>query len=656
VSVPLLAPGSVVDGYEIVALLGRGGMGAVYRARRPGAFRTFGPVAPVEVALKTLVGEADEELLQRFRREAELLASLRHPSIVPIHAAGEAHGLFYFAMALVEGESLEEKIRREGPLKPETAVAILRQAADAVAYAHEHKIIHRDLKPANILLDKESGHVLVSDFGLGLKLGDERERLTRTGEILGSPNYMSPEQALGLSKEVNELSDVYGLGTILYTALAGRPPFQGKSALEILRLVCQREPDPIPEAPAALGEFVFRALAKRAADRPPSAWEFARELEEALRARPLLPRGLLWGVFGAAVVCVVATSFFVARALEKRRAGARDSGAASPAPVTSAAPLRANPPSLAERLASSLERQKWIANESLVELKKALARPLPESERAPLLAVSGRLFELAVASNEETKLEQLTLLPLPEKADTRAALGRAWLGIAKRRSARFDRTRVEDAFVSRGVPGSDTSVYRSVVREKIAPTLAAFAWARAADPALPFFPKGLERFFGCVRIFGGRCACTPPYRDDWRAAFKGLDDHPTYLFLLARTEVEDQGTVHAEEAVHLAGEACPVLAKLEGPCPRELANDFVFDVLRKTFEGRTSGALDTLRRFAPLANEDACREFLSAAEAVTRDQDDPDAVSRYSRLVNDRIYPTHDDRRLDGEDMHADEN
>src|SRR5262249_30196414 len=155
----------VLDGYEIVSLLGRGGMGAVYRARREGVG---------EVALKTLIGAVSQEELDRFRREAQLLASLRHPTIVPVHTAGEVSGLLYFAMGLIEGESLDAKLRREGALEPEKAVKLLCEIADGVAYANERHVIHRDLKPANILLDQE-GHPLVTDFGLARQL-DEKER------------------------------------------------------------------------------------------------------------------------------------------------------------------------------------------------------------------------------------------------------------------------------------------------------------------------------------------------------------------------------------------------------------------------------------------------------------------------------------------------
>ena len=197
----------------------------VYRARQLGLNRT--------VALKMiLAGQlASTEEVQRFHAEAEAAATLDHPGIVPIHKVGMHDGQLFFSMGVVEGQSLAERIE-SGPLVAEEAAALTKKVAEAIAYAHEHGVIHRDLKPANVLLDRDD-EPQVTDFGLAKKAAADRG-LTVTGQILGTPSFMSPEQAAAKTDRVGEASDVYSLGAILYASLTGCPPFQGNSVPETL--------------------------------------------------------------------------------------------------------------------------------------------------------------------------------------------------------------------------------------------------------------------------------------------------------------------------------------------------------------------------------------------------------------------------------------
>jgi serine/threonine protein kinase len=338
-------------------------------------------------------------------------------------------------MEIIEGESLEARIRREGRLPPEEAARIVTEVAQGVAYAHERKIVHRDLKPANVLLDTE-GHAFVTDFGLGRQLGDEN-RLTRTGEVLGTPWFMAPEQALGHSKWIDERADVYGLGAILYCALAGRPPFVGATALETIELVRTSPPDPIEGLSPALEDLLARVLAKNPDDRPQTALELASELDEALHARGSLPRGLVRALLVVAGLCVVATGALVARVLEKRP-HPRGEADASPSPVTSASAIVRPSPKLTallEGIGSSLDRKR-LPLDSLQQLKAILDAPgTSEGERDRIRAVLGRVYDVASAG-DVARFERFVELdlPLPDDPQVRDRLVRRWLEIAADRA------------------------------------------------------------------------------------------------------------------------------------------------------------------------------------------------------------------------------
>jgi serine/threonine-protein kinase len=216
-----------VAGYEVLGVLGRGAMGVVYKARQRGLKRL--------VALKMILsGEHASAMdLARFRAEADAVAHLQHPGIIQIYEVGEDQGRPFFSLEFVDGEPLSKKIQGT-PLPPREAAALLQQMAEAMAYAHEHGVIHRDLKPANVLMTS-AGVPKIGDFGLAKKLGEDESGLTRTGSILGTPSYMSPEQAEGRSGEVGPLADIYSLGAILYDLLTGRPPFRGTSVMDTLQ-------------------------------------------------------------------------------------------------------------------------------------------------------------------------------------------------------------------------------------------------------------------------------------------------------------------------------------------------------------------------------------------------------------------------------------
>jgi tetratricopeptide (TPR) repeat protein/predicted Ser/Thr protein kinase len=284
-----------VPGYQVLEVLGEGGMGVVWKARQDGLDRL--------VALKRIrsVGQPAPETLARFRREAEAVARLRHPNIVQIYDVGEQDGEPYLALEYIEGGSLAQKLTA-GPLLPRHAAVLVETLARAMDYAHEHGIIHRDLKPANVLLLADGGVPKITDFGLAKRLGEESGH-THTGAILGTPSYMAPEQAGGDRAAVGPLVDVYALGAILYETLTGRPPFRGPTVLDTLAQVREREPVPPnhlqPNLPRDLQTICLKCLQKEPHRRYGSALELADDLRrsaagEPIRARPVGRTERLW--------------------------------------------------------------------------------------------------------------------------------------------------------------------------------------------------------------------------------------------------------------------------------------------------------------------------------------------------------------------------
>ncbi len=225
---------ALADRYAVQEEIGAGGMATVYLAEDLKLHR--------KVALKVLRPELAAALgPERFLREIEIAAKLHHPHILPLHDSGEVDGFLYYVMPYVEGESLRDRLNREKQLPLDDALQFAREVADALSYAHSHDVVHRDIKPENILL--EAGHAVIADFGIARAVtAAGGERLTETGVSIGTPHYMSPEQAAG-SEELDGRSDVYSLGCVLYEMLGGSPPFVGTTAQEILT---RHATDPVP--------------------------------------------------------------------------------------------------------------------------------------------------------------------------------------------------------------------------------------------------------------------------------------------------------------------------------------------------------------------------------------------------------------------------
>jgi hypothetical protein len=258
--------------YEIQRLLGRGAMGAVFLAREKALER--------EVAIKVLPPETGGDGgRERFRREARIAARLTHPNIVPLHSFGESDGVLWFVMGYVRGEALASRLRRG--VSVASARRILIELADALDHAHRQGVVHRDVKPDNVLLDDESGRAMLTDFGIARR--GAQPGLTATGSVVGTPHYMSPEQASG-SATLDGRSDIYSLGVVGYAMLAGRLPFDGPTVSDVLVQHMTQPPAPLrslaPAVPEALAAVISRCLAKDPRDR----WPDARALLEALVA------------------------------------------------------------------------------------------------------------------------------------------------------------------------------------------------------------------------------------------------------------------------------------------------------------------------------------------------------------------------------------
>jgi WD40 repeat protein len=305
---PAVPPQPALPGYEILGVLGRGGMGVVYRARQIKAKRL--------VALKMILAgpHAAGPELARFRTEAEAVARLQHPHIVQIFEVGEHQGLPFFTLEYVEGGTLARRLAGT-PLPPPQTAALGEALARAMEAAHRAGVIHRDLKPANVLLTPD-GTPKVADFGLAKALGEESGQ-THTGAIMGTPSYMAPEQGRGSTKEIGPLADVYALGAILYECLTGRPPFRAATVWETLEQVRSQEPVPPralqPKVPRDLETICLKCLHKEPARRYPSAAELAEDLRrfrnhEPIRARPVgaWERAVQWARRRPAVAGLIA--------------------------------------------------------------------------------------------------------------------------------------------------------------------------------------------------------------------------------------------------------------------------------------------------------------------------------------------------------------
>ncbi len=261
--------------YEIVAELGRGGMGVVYKG--------FEPALNRHVAIKTLADHlaADPGVVERFMREARSMAQLSDAHIVPIYMVGEDQGQPYFAMEFVEGESLADRLKREGKIESVEARRIVMQAAQGLAVAHEHGVIHRDIKPGNLLLTKR-GVVKVADFGIALASSDLGNKLTGTGQFVGTPGYLSPEVCLG--KPSDRRSDIFSLGIVLFEMLTGRMPFVDESPLGLMLSVVQSNLPDVRELASDVDEYTVEILSGMVAKEIDARYQSCEALVEALLA------------------------------------------------------------------------------------------------------------------------------------------------------------------------------------------------------------------------------------------------------------------------------------------------------------------------------------------------------------------------------------
>jgi len=270
------------DRYEIEREVGAGGMATVFLARDLKHDR--------KVALKVLKPELTAVLgPDRFPREIKIVAQLQHPHILPLHDSGETDGFLYYVMPFVDGESLRAKLERDGRLPIGDALRILREVVDALATAHAHGIVHRDIKPDNVMLSGR--HALVTDFGVAKAVSESGgEKLTTVGVAVGTPHYMSPEQAMG-EAQLDHRADIYAIGVMAYEMLTGEPPFAGKTSQAVLSAQVIERPTDIRErrssVPGPVADAIMRCLEKEPADR----WQSAEELLRHLEAVAVTPSG-----------------------------------------------------------------------------------------------------------------------------------------------------------------------------------------------------------------------------------------------------------------------------------------------------------------------------------------------------------------------------
>src|SRR3954452_12465539 len=289
--------------YEIVQHLARGGMAEVFLARdllldRP-------------VAIKVLFPEfaADRSFVERFRREARSAANLNHPNIVSIYDWGEEEGTYFIVMEYVEGRTLRQMIREDGPVPPRRAAEIGADIGAALGFAHKNGVIHRDMKPGNVLISS-SGQVKVTDFGIARAASNAQEALTQTGAVMGTATYFSPEQAQG--RPIDFRSDVYALGIVLYEMVVGRPPFYNENPVAVAYQHVRERPIPPrqhnPKIPVAFEAIVLKSLAKNPVNRYASAEELRADLMRFRSGRPVLATSAAGAAAGAAAATAAATT------------------------------------------------------------------------------------------------------------------------------------------------------------------------------------------------------------------------------------------------------------------------------------------------------------------------------------------------------------
>ncbi|GAB5403011.1 MAG: serine/threonine-protein kinase [Aureliella sp.] len=365
--------------YDIERVVGQGGMGVVFKAMDTELHR----IVAVKALAEHLATSAPARL--RFAREAQAAAAVLHPNVIPIYNVEPNADSPYLVMQYVEGESLQRRVDRTGPLGIVDALRIAKQTSEALAAAHDQGLVHRDVKPSNILLEEQTDRAVLSDFGLARSADDAS--LTQTGIVAGTPHYMSPEQAKG--HEITYASDIFALGSVLYFVLSGRPPFRAESAMGVLNCICTEPHRSIgqinSDVPLELKRLVDRCLAKKPSKRPASAKQVAAELEDILSriqqgkirldqpsqfSRLFIPVALV-----AAICLALGLSLFYPRgSIEGENASPESTPAALSPPTNSAVDGKGKPQLSAElrdMIASELEKRTRLEQE-LGELNQAL--------------------------------------------------------------------------------------------------------------------------------------------------------------------------------------------------------------------------------------------------------------------------------------------
>ena len=411
-----------IGSYLVEEQLGRGGMGAVYRARHA----QLGHAVALKLILE--LDERDPEALARFQLEGQALARLRHEHLVAVLDGGrDPRGRPWLAMELVEGEDLDARLAREGPLSPPAAAALVADLAEALAHAHARGVLHRDVKPSNVLLRAQDGKALLTDFGLAKRL-DRSRGLTQTGEVLGSPGFLAPEQC-GSGQPNGPATDVYGLGALLYALLVGRPPCRGQSLIHTLQLVLEVAPSFPAGLPPGLVRICARCLAKAPAERYPSASELAAELracraelDRASSPRSPRPRLLLLGALAVGLALLAGSWLGLRGAPEQPPLGAQASGSSQPrssAPPAAGQPTSAGQPAASQPSASQPSASQPAAGPPS-SAGQAASPGQPGAASTPAAPPASSAREeclLAWSRGEEGALSRaLARLPLPERA------------------------------------------------------------------------------------------------------------------------------------------------------------------------------------------------------------------------------------------------
>lgn len=398
--------------YEVVREIARGGMGVVYVARRSGEEE--------ELALKLLLNsdQAEAKDVERFKIEAAAAGKLSHPNIVKIHDVGQdARGCHYMVMDYVDGGSLQGLLRRQGPMDERQAAGMTIKLARALQHAHDQRVLHRDMKPANVLV--RDGEPLIADFGLAKQQGASGKSLTVTGEVMGTPAYMPPEQAEGARKEIGARSDQYSLGATLYEMLTGLPPFQGQSPINVVMAVLTKPPmaprKRRPELDAGLEAIVLKTLSKEREERYPDCEALAQALEGWLGegGSGARSKGVLAALATVALLAIGAAVAFAAGSAKE-----------SP-PATVAAVEKTSPPNVAESARpQSAGSPAETPSESPVgeEPSSSLDVTRPSPEPAPSLSPPMPF--------DEGKLERVVLLDADSLSDSsleHLEVGQPWL-------------------------------------------------------------------------------------------------------------------------------------------------------------------------------------------------------------------------------------